>query len=335
MNTGPQRAIVLDFLRVRAGLVPLMVFTVLLGIINTQIQNQKVVLYLYYLPVIFAAWKLPKRDAVCVAVLAALMVIAYAIFIPKSMLNTATDKILIWTELGMWGAILIATAYMVSSLRIMTQQAMQDLQNAYTGVLAILSKFIETVDADTEAHSVRVSAWSVQIARQLKLSPGIIEETRIASLLHDVGKIDISVGILRKAASLSDEEQEVVRGHAESGAAMLKPVGGMLSNIADAIEAHHEKFDGTGYNGIAGQDIPLVARIIAVADAFDAMVSDRSYRKGISVFKATDNITSSSGTHFDPQMVKALQRIVNREGERALASALQGAGAMSSESERG
>jgi putative nucleotidyltransferase with HDIG domain len=204
---------------------------------------------------------------------------------------------------------------------------MRNLNRAYRGVLAILSKFIQTVDADTEAHSTRVSMWSVRIARAMGMAGEVVEEIRVAGLLHDVGKVEVSVGLLRKAASLSKEEQTAVREHVSRGAAMVKPVGGMLTHIAEAIEAHHERYDGTGYRGLQGEEIPLVARIIAVADAFDALLSDRPYRKGVSMFEAVDAIVASSSGHFDPKIVTVLQEIVNRGGEQVLAEIHQSVGA--------
>ena len=99
---------------------------------------------------------------------------------------------------------------------------------------------------------------------------------------------------------------------------MIKPVGGMLSHIADAIETHHERYDGSGYKGLQGEEIPIVGRIVAVADAFDALLSDRPYRKGVSIFEAMDAIVVSSGKHFDPRIVAALKKIVDQEGDQAI-----------------
>ena len=325
MDVKVSRTFARDIFRAKPGLVPLLVFVVLLGFANVMIVNQKAVLYLFYLPVVFAAWKLPKRDAVGIAGLAAAMVIAYVFFLPKRM-EYADGKAFLWLELTIWGGILVVTAYMVSTLRSRTEEALRNLQRAYSGVLSILSKFIQTVDADTEAHSVRVSAWAVCIAKELELNIAMIEEVRIVGLLHDVGKVDVSVDILRKAASLSGEEQAEIRKHTAHGAAIIKPVGGMLSHIADAVETHHEKYDGSGYRGLKADEIPLAARIVATADAFDAMLSDRPYRKGMSVFDAMDSVLASAETHFDPRVVIALQTIVNRGGEQVVTDTLQTAG---------
>ena len=321
------RSALYELSRVRPGLLPLMVFTVLLGLMNILLVNQKIILYVFYLPVIMAAWTLRKRHAVSVAILAAVLVAAFAVFLPQSLIYSSSTSLL-WAELAIWGGILVITAYMVSTLRTWAEEAMRNLERAYSGVLAILSKFIETIDADTEAHCVRVAAWAVNVGRELGLKGALVEEVRIAALLHDVGKVNVSADILRKAAALSSNERQTIQEHTVCGAALVRPIGGILANIADAIEAHHENYDGTGYAGLAGEAIPLTARIIAVADVFDALLSDRPYRKGIGVFNALDNIVHASGSRFDPKVVEALQHIINRGGEEVVGEVLQGAGHM-------
>jgi len=320
-----KRTFLRELARVRPGLIPLMVFTVMLGFMSILLVNQKIVLYLFYLPVIVAAWTLRTRHAVGVAGLASVLVAAYACFLPKSLVYDGSTSLL-WAELSTWAGILILTAYLISTLRLRIEAALDSLERAYIGVLSILSKFIQTIDADTEAHCVRVSAWGVSIAKELQMDRATIEKVRIAGLLHDVGKVEVSVEILRKAAALSGDERQSIREHAARGAEMIRPIGGILADIADAIESHHENYDGTGYKGLKGEEIPLVARLIAVADVFDALLSDRPYRKSMGIFSALDNLVVSSGTRFDPNIVNALQRIINRGGEEAVAEVLQAAG---------
>ncbi len=317
-----RRTVLRELIRVRPGLIPLMAFTALLGLMNILVVNQKIVLYIFYLPVVVAAWTLRKRHAVGVAGLASVMVGAYALLIPEAMTYTGS-VVLLWAELVIWAGVLIVTAYAVSTLRQMVDEALHSLERAYSGVLAILSKFIQTIDADTEAHCVRVSAWGVSIAQELGMDRTMVEKVRIAGLLHDVGKVDVSVEILRKAAALSMDERQTIREHAARGAEMIRPIGGILADIADAIESHHENYDGSGYKGLKGEQIPAVARVIAVADVFDALLSDRPYRKSMGIFTALDNLVASSGSRFDPGVVTALQNIVNRGGEEVLTDVLQ------------
>lgn len=325
-DVGMSGLVFRELSRVRPGLLPLMIFTMLLGVMNLLVVNQKIILYTFYLPVVIAAWTLRKRHAVGVAGLAAVLVAAFACFLPQSLVYSGSLPLL-WAELAIWGGILVVTAYMVSTLRAWTEEALTSLEHAYHGVLAILSRFIETIDADTEAHCVRVSAWAVRLSEELGMKRSAIEEVRIAALLHDVGKVDVSVEILRKAAALSDDERKSIQEHTVRGAALVRPMGGMLSTIADAIEAHHENYDGSGYQGLKGEEIPLAARIIAVADVFDALLSDRPYRKSIGVFNALDNVVHSAGSRFDPRVVEAAQRIINQGGEEAVTNLLQNAGA--------
>ncbi|UCD52135.1 MAG: HD-GYP domain-containing protein [Phycisphaerales bacterium] len=262
-------------------------------------------------PVIMAAWTLRKRHAVSVAVLAAVLVAAFALFLPQSLVYDGSLSLL-WAELAIWGGILVVTAYMVSTLRAWTEEALRNLERAYSGVLAILSKFIETIDADTEAHCVRVAAWSVAMSRELGLRGNAIEEVRIAALLHDVGKVNISVDILRKAAALSGDERQTIQEHASGGAALVRPIGGLLGNIADVIEAHHENYDGTGYAGLKGEEIPLAARIFAVVDVWDALNSDRPYRDAWPEAEVIEHLQTEAGKHIDPHVVDIFLELVKQ-----------------------
>jgi HD superfamily phosphohydrolase YqeK len=307
-------AYVVSFAKARVSLWLFLVFTVFLGLMNWLLVNQTALLYLFYLPVITAAMVLRRRDAVGVAALATVMILAYAFYRPGHLMQAVSEPLL-WAQLIIWGGILVLTAYTVATLRAKIQEAMANLTQAYRGVLAILSRFIQTVDADTEAHCTRVGAWAVRIGQGMRLDPSTIEELRIAALLHDVGKVDVSVDLLRKAAALSEQERTQVAVHAERGALMVRGIGGMMEHIANAIEAHHEKYDGTGPRKTKGDQIPLAARIVAVADVFDALLSDRPYRKGMAISEALANIVSLAGKQFDPAVAAALKTIVDNEGD--------------------
>jgi HD-GYP domain-containing protein (c-di-GMP phosphodiesterase class II) len=134
-----------------------------------------------------------------------------------------------------------------------------------------------------------------------------IEDIRAAALLHDIGKLETSRNILHKAASLTNEEMTEVRTHVQKGVDLLTPVAGSLRRILPIILAHHDKFDGSGYHPTKGEDIPIEARIISVADVYDSLISDRPYRKGISPYDARDIILKGEGTHFDPRIVRAFE----------------------------
>jgi len=177
------------------------------------------------------------------------------------------------------------------------------------GVLSTIYALAATVDAKdhyTYGHSKKVSKYATEIAEALGYSEERIATIRAAALLHDIGKIGVSDGILLKTNALSTDDWESIHAHPKLGVAILKHVGG-LSGCLAAIQYHHERYDGNGYPaGLKGENIPLDARILAVADAYDAMTSLRPYREGkLTPEQATEEIERCAGTQFDPEIVKA------------------------------
>jgi putative nucleotidyltransferase with HDIG domain len=170
-----------------------------------------------------------------------------------------------------------------------------------------LVQVVDARDTYTGRHSESVSLLAESIARELGLAADVVEQVRLAGLLHDVGKIGISDQILQKPAALTPEEVQLVRTHAALGASLLD---GLEIEPVDAwIRHHHEHWDGSGYpNGLAGEEIPLGSRIILVADAFDAMTSDRSYRSAASADEALEELRRMAGRQFDPVVTAALER---------------------------
>src|SRR3954453_23889980 len=169
---------------------------------------------------------------------------------------------------------------------------------------ASLARAVDSRDAYTGSHSERVATFAAQIAEQLNLSVDEIELTRLAGSLHDLGKLAIPEEILRKPAALPDAERLVLERHPQIGYRMLESLG--VDPIAEWVLHHHERWDGHGYpDGLAGEDIPRGARIIFVADAFDAMTSDRLYRAALSFEEAVAEVERCAGTQFDPEVVSA------------------------------
>jgi putative nucleotidyltransferase with HDIG domain len=179
-----------------------------------------------------------------------------------------------------------------------------EMRETYHGVLMILRHFIAK-DTYTENHSYRVSIYAATIATALDLPPDRVEDVRAAALLHDIGKLDVSRDLLYKAARLTKEEFEQMQEHVSKGVAILEPVGGSLRRVIPIVLSHHDKFDGSGYHPNRGDEIPIEARIISVADVYDSLTSDRPYRKAMSTFEAKEIIVKGSGTDFDPQVVNA------------------------------
>jgi putative nucleotidyltransferase with HDIG domain len=164
---------------------------------------------------------------------------------------------------------------------------------------------IDTKDRYTRRHSEHVTEYARWIADELRLPRETRRMTCVGGLLHDIGKIGVPDTILQKPGRLSAEEWEVMKGHPSLGALMLRSVPG-LEGVIDAVRSHHERWDGRGYpDGLAGENIPLLGRILAVADAFSAMTTDRPYRKGMAWEAALGEIRANSGTQFDPTLAHA------------------------------
>ena len=163
---------------------------------------------------------------------------------------------------------------------------------------------------DEEVHSVRVSKFCIQIGKAMKLREDEIKDIEILGKIHDIGKISIDESILNKPGCLSEDEYDIVRRHSEIGYNIICSLP-ELSYLANNVLAHHEKWDGTGYpNGLKERNIPLMARILSVADAFEAMTSDKPYRKAFTIDEAANELKNCSGTQFDPQVVNSFLKII-------------------------
>jgi len=177
------------------------------------------------------------------------------------------------------------------------------LQAAHLGTISSLAAVIEARDPYTIGHSARVTQYAVAIAEVMSLPAEDIEEIRLASLLHDVGKIGVPDRILGKTESLTEEEYSAIKMHPTMSVKIIEPLP-HLAKIIPVVYHHHERYDGTGYvEGMAGDKIPLGSRIIAAADAFEAMTSDRPYRQAISREQAMAALRENAGTQFDPEVV--------------------------------
>ncbi|MBF0518418.1 MAG: HD domain-containing protein [Nitrospirae bacterium] len=181
----------------------------------------------------------------------------------------------------------------------------ESLKGAFIKTVHTLAETIEQRDPYTGGHTKRVMSFSIAIAETLKLSSRERERLELASVLHDIGKIGVSDNVLRKTTKLTDEEFEEIKTHPASGQQILSYIE-ELRDIIPGVKSHHERFDGKGYpEGLKGTDIDLIARIIAVADSFDAMTSDRPYRKGLPFEVALSEVKKCSGTQFDADVVEA------------------------------
>ena len=185
------------------------------------------------------------------------------------------------------------------------RKSKEDLQRAYLEFTGSLASALDARDTYTAGHSSRVSEYSCAIAAGLGLSAGEVREIQIGALLHDIGKIGISDSVLQKPGKLTTEEFAIIQRHPTIGRHILEGVNGFQPYL-DVVELHHENWDGTGYpRGLRGEDVPRAARIVHVADAFDAMTSNRPYRRGMGVSEAFGILNRFAGTQFDPVIVNA------------------------------
>jgi HD-GYP domain-containing protein (c-di-GMP phosphodiesterase class II) len=193
-----------------------------------------------------------------------------------------------------------------------------DMRANYLNTIETLISSIEAKDEYTKGHSERVAAYSMSIGERLGLSELELEKLNYLSVLHDIGKIAVTDIVLNKNGKLSDLEFGQIKQHCQVGAAIVKNIRLLHENDHDVVLQHHEKWDGSGYpHGKKGAEIPLSARIIAVADAYDAMTSDRSYRKAMPPEKAVEELTRNAGKQFDPKVVEAFVRVLPELSKKA------------------
>lgn len=188
-------------------------------------------------------------------------------------------------------------------------QTLTSLEQAYRSTLRALTAALETRDQETHGHSERVVTYSLRLGREYGLDSPRLKALEFGALLHDIGKIGVPDAILRKPTKLTEEEWVHMRVHPLHGQQILCGIE-FLEAASRVVAQHHEKWDGSGYPlGLSGEDIDLCARIFSVADAFDAMTSDRVYRKGKSYAAAAQELDTWAGRQFDPQVVAAFHRV--------------------------
>jgi ribonuclease P protein subunit RPR2 len=181
----------------------------------------------------------------------------------------------------------------------------QQLRESYMATVRALANAVERRDAYTGQHAERVSAYGLEIAQAAGFTLADVPEIEFGFLLHDVGKVGVPDAILFKPGPLNDEERRLMERHPVIGWEILDGID-FLGEAKAVVRSHHERWDGSGYpDGLAGEEIPIAARVFAVADAFDALTTDRPYRPGQTVAQAREILRSGSGTQFDPQVIAA------------------------------
>ncbi len=207
---------------------------------------------------------------------------------------------------------IIFVGYLVTRMNMRNYQEKQ--KNDVKLILQSMNTFISFIDAKdpyTRGHSRRVAMYAAEIAKRMKLSEDDVQNIYYAGLLHDAGKISIPDAVLNKPGILTDEERKLIQNHTVAGGKMLKQLSS-LKGVRETALYHHERFDGTGYpEGLSGDKIPLFARIVGVADAYDAMSSNRVYRRHLNKEDIIEEIQVGSGTQFDPDIVKYMVDMIN------------------------
>jgi len=204
---------------------------------------------------------------------------------------------------------------LVAERTVEVDKALEEIENSYRMTLKALVQALETRDFETHGHSERVVTFSLRLGHEVGLDKDAMRDLELGALLHDIGKIGVPDAVLRKPAKLDEEEWAKMRLHPHHGQMILRNIP-FLEGAARIVAQHHEQWDGSGYpTGLRGEAIDVGARIFAVVDAFDAMVSDRVYRKGRPYEAALEELERCSGQQFDPMMVEAFKQIPKQDWE--------------------
>lgn len=292
----------------------ILLVTVVLAVtlITHQVTNgSQILLHFYYLPVMIAAYHFGRRLAGFVAVLSVAVVAFFVMLDPSRHMVVIQSKWMLIFSLTAWAGFLGLNALLMGTLCDARARQMEELRNAHVGIIEILSKYLQAADHYTKSHSQRVAELAEEIAEEMGLPQDEIENVRVGALLHDIGKVEISTRLIQKAATLTEQEQSEMAAHTVRGAELVRSLGTILEGAVPVIMHHHDYWSTEGKDvGHHGETIPLGARIVSVADAYDAIITDRPYRRGRTPQEAVGIIREASGKQFDPKVVRAFERVM-------------------------
>src|SRR3990172_1926950 len=298
------------YFRADKELVIVLLLVVITGLVHFFVDYQRVFLNFFYLPVLLGAYFFGKRHGTYSGILSFLMIMSIAYFIPENFLYAGKNSTLYkWTDLVMWGSFLVITGYAMGTLYDKKETTIKELKKTYDGIITMLSLVVDWVEKYAQSHSYRVSKYAEKLAVAAGLPEDEVEDIRIAALLHDLGKIGVSAEVLNKIGRLNEGERKAMSSHADKGSKILEPVGGRVLKILPLILNHHERYDGKGGHGLIGDSIPIGAKIIAVADVYDALTTDRPYRKALTPLEGKKEIVGNTGSHFDPEVVRCFESV--------------------------
>ncbi|MCC6487362.1 MAG: HD domain-containing protein [Candidatus Hydrogenedentes bacterium] len=304
-------------LSTRAAIIVLLLLLIMMGHVWTPVGPAPVhavhvlLRKLFILPIVLAAVWFGLRGAIIALVGCSLFYLPYVWLdwkgnVPENM-NQYGEIVTFWI-----------TGVLAGAFVGREKAALRDVARTHEGALLALVNALDAREHDTQAHSLRVRSLSLRLGRALGLDSRRLRILSQGALLHDVGKIGIPDHILLKEGPLSSSEWDIMRKHPEFGQEILEAVP-FLRQAAEIVATHHEKYDGTGYpRGLAGDQIPLGARIFAVVDVFDALTHERPYHEAVGFCEAKDTIRDSAGTHFDPQIAEAFLALDDSEIERVI-----------------
>jgi putative nucleotidyltransferase with HDIG domain len=219
-----------------------------------------------------------------------------------------------WATVGWIGPFGIVLTSIVAIEMYYPWKLLGEQRDLFLKSLQMISNAVDLKDPYTAHHSRRVAQYATMMARVLDLDEAEVERIRIGALMHDIGKVAVPGAVIRKPSRLTDEEMNLMRAHVEAGANIVEGLE-VLGEATDIVRHHHENYDGSGYpSGLKGAAIPLGARIVFVADAFDALTTDRPYRKGRSLEEAMRILEANVDTQFDRRAVGALRSVIGRAG---------------------
>jgi HD-GYP domain-containing protein (c-di-GMP phosphodiesterase class II) len=218
-------------------------------------------------------------------------------------------------------AIVTNPGFEVSELLLRVKELEEQQLGFRNSVICAFNQLLDLKDISTGVHSTRLAEWALRVAREMNIPESRSYQVEVAALLHDIGKVGVPDAILKKNGPLTAEERAIINRHPEYSWSILRLFPGLEEASLYALH-HHESVDGTGYPaGLKGQDIPLVSRIISVIDAYDAMVSNRCYRKGLPHEEAVARLLKASGTQFDSEVVRVFTPIAEKEAADVFAAA--------------
>ena len=288
----------------KKALVVILSILFLAGLIHFSLADQRIVLAIYYVPALLAAYFFGRKGGT-LAALTSVVLIAVLMALEESVFPAPTEFGR-WAYAAVWGAFLLLTGYGAGLWFDGKNAEARELRDTYYGILRILNQFVSK-DEYTQHHAYRVSFYASRIASAMGLPEDRVEDVRAAALLRDVGKLDIGREILYKAAQLTPDDLERMKSATDRDPRRLSPVGGSLRRILPIVLEQPAKREGPG-EATVQQEISLESRILAVADVFDSLTSDRPYRKGMSPEDARDVMVRGAGRDFDPDVVSAFER---------------------------